>query len=532
MKKKKTICIGLLGPTLDQGHTQERWNKWRPTVSLFQHEDFLIDQLDLIYQKKFKELADIVVEDIAHISPETNVNLHIVEFRDPWNFPDVFGCLMDFAKKYPFDPENNEYLIHITTGTHVAQICEFLLTESRYFPAKLIQTSPHKRNRKNAKGNFTIIDLDLSQYDQIAKRFEKEQMKSLSFLKAGIETKNKSFNQLIEKIERVAINSNAPFLLMGPTGAGKSSLAKRIHDLKKIKNQIDGPFIEVNCATIKGEMAMSALFGHVKGSFTGALKDRAGLLKEANNGLLFLDEIGELGLDEQAMLLKALEEKRFLPLGSDKQVESNFQLIAGTNRDLKESLQQGRFREDLLTRINLWTFFMPALKDRIEDIDVNLDYELHKYSREHGKRITFNKEARNAFLKFAKSPQALWKANFRDLNAAITRMGTLAIQGRITLNIVSEEIERLRLFWEQPQAKDHLNILTAALAPEQIKTLDLLEQFQLAHVIKVCRGSKSLSHAGRTLFSVSRGKKKKSNDADRLRKYLQRYDLTWNEITN
>ncbi len=529
-KPKNKVCIGLLGSNLDQGRMQGRWNKWRPTVSLFQHEDFLINKLELLYQKRFKDLADIVIEDIKNISPETKIDLHLLEFRDPWNFPDVFGLLMDFAKGYPFDTEKNEYLIHITTGTHVAQICEFLLTESHYFPAKLIQTSPPKQNRKDAKGTFSIIDLDLSQYDQIAKRSEKEQVESLSFLKAGIETKNKSFNQLIKQIEKVAIKSNAPFLLMGPTGAGKSSLAKRIYDLKKIRNQISGPFIEVNCATIKGEMATSALFGHVKGSFTGALKDRPGLLREANNGLLFLDEVGELGLDEQAMLLKAVEEKTFLPLGSDKQIESSFQLIAGTNRDLRESVQSGRFREDLLTRINLWTFYLPALKDRIEDIEANIEYELQKYAQEHGKRVTFNKEAHNAFLDFAKSPQAIWKANFRDLNAAITRMATLSTQGRISIEIVKEEINRLNFFWKQPRINEYENVLKEYFPNEHLETLDSIEQVQLTYVIKTCQKSKSLSAAGRTLFAASRKKKKNINDADRLRKYLSKYNITWKDL--
>ncbi len=530
MIKKKTVCIGLLGSTLDQGNTQERWNKWRPTVSLCQHEDLLIDQLELIYQKRFHNLAEQIVEDINSVSPETKVNLHIVEFRDPWNFPDVFGSLMDFAKNYPFNLEENDYFIHITTGTHVAQICEFLLTESRYFPAKLIQTSPPKKNLKGTKGTFSIIDLDLSHYDQIAKRFEKEQIESLSFLKAGIETKNNGFNRLIEKIERIAINSKAPFLLMGATGAGKSSLARRIYELKKIKNQISGPFIDVNCATIAGEIAMSTLFGHTKGSFTGAAKDRLGLLREADNGLLFLDEIGELGLDEQAMLLKALEEKKFLPLGADKPVKSNFQLIAGTNRDLKELVRSGLFREDLLTRINLWTFHLPALKDRVEDIEVNIEYELHKYGEEYGKRITFNKEARNAFIKFAKSPQAIWKANFRDLNAAIVRMATLSNQGRITIEIVSEEIDRLLLFWKEQSSINHEELLLEYFTEEELQELDIIEQVQLGYVMNVCKKSKSLSDAGRILFAASRQKKKNSNDADRLRKYLQKFKLSWNDI--
>ena len=133
------------------------------------------------------------------------------------------------------------------------------------------------------------------------------------------------------------MRSASPILLLGPTGAGKSLLARRIYELKKSRRLVKGPFVEVNCATVRGDAAMSALFGHVKGAFTGAVRDRPGLLLSADDGVLFLDEIGELGLDEQAMLLRALEEKRFLPLGGDQEVSSDFQLIAGTNRDLADA---------------------------------------------------------------------------------------------------------------------------------------------------------------------------------------------------
>ena len=147
-------------------------------------------------------------------------------------------------------------------------------------------------------------------------------------------------------------------LLLGPTGAGKSALAKRIHALKRERNQLQGqgPFVGINCATLRGENAMSALFGHVRGAFTGAASARQGLLRAADGGVLFLDEIGELGLDEQAMLLRALEDGTFLPLGSDREVSSRFQLLAGTNRDLRMDVGAGRFRGDLLSRIDVWTF--------------------------------------------------------------------------------------------------------------------------------------------------------------------------------
>jgi len=152
---------------------------------------------------------------------------------------------------------------------------------------------------------------------------------------------------MINQIEKVSIRSVEPMLLTGPTGAGKTQLAKRIYELKKHLGKVTGNLVAVNCATLRGDNAMSALFGHTKGSFTGANNSRAGLLKEADHGLLFLDEVGELGLDEQAMLLRAIEEKRFLPVGADKEVTSDFQLIAGTNRDLKALAERGEFRHDL-----------------------------------------------------------------------------------------------------------------------------------------------------------------------------------------
>src|SRR5205814_9346470 len=133
-----------------------------------------------------------------------------------------------------------------------------------------------------------------------------------------------------------------------------SRLARRIYELKKVRHAVKGEFVDVNCATLRGDGAMSALFGHTKGAFTGALKDRPGLLRTADAGVLLLDEIGELGPDEQAMLLRAVEDKAFLPVGTDREVQSDFQLVAGTNRDLGQAVRTGRFRDDLLARINLW----------------------------------------------------------------------------------------------------------------------------------------------------------------------------------
>ena len=521
--------IGFLGSTLDASKFgPSRWNKWRPTVGLTMHEDLRVDRLILLHGALHHRLAEYVAEDIAAVSPETKVEMRLLDFRDPWDFEEVYGKLLDFARAEPFDPEVEDYLVHITTGTHVAQICLFLLTEARYLPGKFLQTQPD-RGPVNPAGTWNTIDLDLSRYDSIATRFAAASAESTSFLKSGIDTRNDAFNRMIDEIERVALRSKAPILLMGPTGAGKSLLARRIYELKRLKHQVAGPFVEVNCATLKGDGAMSALFGHRKGAFTGAVADRPGLLRAADKGMLFLDEIGELGLDEQAMILRAIEDKRFLPVGADTEAASEFQLLAGTNRDLGEAVAGGAFRDDLYARLNLWTFHLPGLADRREDIEPNLDYELDRFAEREGDRASFNKEARQRYLMFAMGPDALWPGNFRDLAASITRMATLSPKGRIDVECVDAEIARLRRLWTG-QSNGKEDVLTELLDHETLAAIDPFDRVQLAETIRVCRKSRSLSEAGRTLFAASRARRSSANDADRLRKYLARFDLDWTSI--
>lgn len=562
------VVIGMLGTSLDRRWGPRRWSQWRPTVSLFRHHDLPIARLELIYGAADQNLADQIADDVRLVSPATEVRLHTMEFDDPWDFQEVYGNLHDFATRYPFDLDRESYLFHITTGTHVVQICTFLLTETRHFPGRLVQTAPAKTSDQINPGRYAIIDLDLSKYDRIAQRFASEQRTSTEFLKAGIKTRNAAFNRMISEIEHVAAHSKAPMLLTGPTGAGKSSLARRIFELKKQRRQVSGRFVEVNCATIRGDAAMSTLFGHKRGAFTGAAAERAGLLREADKGALFLDEIGELGLDEQAMLLRAIEEKRFFPLGADREVESEFQLICGTNRDLAEAVRERTFREDLLARICLWSFDLPGLAARREDIEPNVQYELAQLTAATGLTYRFNREALERFLQFARADDSAWNGNFRDLNAAIARMATMAPSGRITTEVVDGEIERLRRGWRAAagagsagfgpvdalswragsvgfnsprgaagiasptqfgdMTHDDLN----ALLGDRAARLDEFDRVQLAHVVAVCRTSPTLSAAGRRLFAASRARRKSTNDADRLRKYLDRFGLSWEIISS
>ena len=532
--RKKTVVLGLLGTTLDRGQRTDRWQRWRPTVAVCQHADFPVDRFELLAAPGASRLATLIADDIASVSPTTEVRHHTLEFADAWDFSEVYAKLGDFADGYPWHTDREDYYLHITTGTHVAQICLFLLCETRAMPGRLVQSSPARRlDRQDAPttgnaGRLDVIDLDLARYDRLAARFRARAHQGASLLKAGIDTRNAAFNRLIDELERVATRSRDPILLAGETGTGKSALCRRIYELKRARQHLAGEFVAVNCATLRGDTAMSALFGHVRGAFTGAAEARGGFLRKANAGLLFLDEIGELDADEQAMLLKAIEDKRFYPVGGDKEVASDFQLIAGTNRELDLEVRAGRFRGDLLARLSLWTFRLPALRDRPEDIAPNLDYELERVSAELGHRASMSKPARDQFLRFALG-EAPWRTNFRDFGAAIRRMVTLGDGGRISEADVAGELVRLRASWRAPDAPG-ADDLAQVLGAERAAALDRFDRVQLADVVAVCRTAASLSAAGRILFASSRQDKHSRNDADRLRKYLARWGLRFHEL--
>lgn len=565
----KTVVIGFLGTTLDNGFSDNRWQRWRPTVSLGLHDELLVNELHILYSKRDKRLFKIVADDVTQVSPHTKVIGHHVALSSPWDFAEVYAELYDFAARFDFE-DKTDYLLHLTTGTHVAQICWFLLVEAGFIPADLIQTSPCPRPDQNdPQGRYQVIDLDVSRYDGLRERFEAEKQQHWQTLQANLVTQNAAYQKLISDIEKVATRSTAPILLMGATGAGKSQLASQIYALKKAKAKASSTaqgkytldkFIEVNCATLRGDTAMSVLFGHVKGAFTGAASSREGLLKSADGGLLFLDEIGELGLDEQAMLLTALEEQRFYPLGSDTAITVSFQMMAGTNKDLRQAVADGTFRADLFARLNTWTFFLPSLKDRLEDLPANIDYELARLGSEQQQQYRFTSEARALYENFAMSNEAPWQGNFRDLTASMIRLTTLAESKVIRVDDVQAEIERLTHLWglsndvsvsnrfnneiknslsndkpELPFKSQSIEqashaLLNTYLDEQTLADIDPFDAVQLAYVIEVCIQHKNQAAVGRYLYANSRDKLKNPNDSDRLRKYLMKFGLRFGDL--
>ena len=214
-------------------------------------------------------------------------------------------------------------------------------------------------------------------------------------------------------IEKVA-PTEARVLITGPNGTGKELVAHWLHQKSERSN---GPMVEVNCAAIPSELIESELFGHIKGAFTGAQKDRAGKFEAANKGTLFLDEIGDMSLSAQAKVLRALQENKIQRVGNDKDINVNVRVVAATNKDLKKEISEGRFREDLYHRLAVILINVPSLNDRRDDIPILVDFFSAKIASEQG---TLKKHFSVAALKLLKGYN--WTGNIRELRNVVERL--------------------------------------------------------------------------------------------------------------
>lgn len=246
-----------------------------------------------------------------------------------------------------------------------------------------------------------------------------------------LEGESEAARQLYNYVNLVA-PTQMSVLINGASGTGKEYVAHRIHQLSK---RADKPFIAIDCGSIPKDLAASEFFGHVKGSFTGALTDKVGAFEEANGGTLFLDEIGNLSYEVQVQLLRALQERRIRRIGSTKEIEVDIRLVSATNENLKESISKGNFREDLYHRINEFTLLMPALKDRQEDILLFANFFLDQANRELDRHlIGFDAAASEAMQNYS------WPGNLRQLKNIVKRATLLAQGDFISIRELGDEI--------------------------------------------------------------------------------------------
>jgi len=222
----------------------------------------------------------------------------------------------------------------------------------------------------------------------------------------------------------MAAPTNGRVLIYGENGTGKELVARNIHQMSRRRS---GPFIEVNCAAIPEELIESELFGHVRGAFTGAVADRRGKFELAHGGTIFLDEIGDMTLKTQAKVLRVLQEQVMEPVGGSTRIRVDARVLTATNKDLPAEIRGGRFREDLFFRLNVVPIFVPALRDRQEDIPLLADYFMAILAREYGRRPkTFDPDAVGALQRYP------WPGNVRELRNLVERLMIMVPGERIT----------------------------------------------------------------------------------------------------
>ena len=239
--------------------------------------------------------------------------------------------------------------------------------------------------------------------------------------------------RVLDFVERVS-DSDSTILVSGESGTGKELIAKAIHYNSPRSSK---PFIPINCGAIPGELLESELFGHVKGAFTGALSSRVGRFELANNGTIFLDEIGDMPANLQVKLLRVLQERQFEPVGSTKTFDCNVRVIAATNINLEKAVQEGRFREDLFYRLNVIPITIPALRERPSDIPLLLQYFMEGFNKDKNRQITgISAEAMDLLFHYA------WPGNIRELENLVERIAILKGTGRIEASDLPERYQK------------------------------------------------------------------------------------------
>lgn len=362
-------------------------------------------------------------------------DLYAVELSSPINYAEIYQKVSAELKQARLPRESVELTFHLSPGTPAMAAIWIMLAKTR-FPARLIQTS-QQSGLENVDFSFDLASDFLPEYlkrsDERIERLTAEYQAAPEFGK--IIHQSLAVGREVERARRIAA-FDVPVLVLGETGTGKELFAEAIHASSRRSSK---PFIAVNCGAIPKELANSELFGHRKGAFTGADRERLGHFRAADGGTLFLDEIGDLPLDSQVRLLRALQEREITPLGESVAVKVNVRIVAATHRDLQADVAVGRFRDDLFHRLAVGILRLPPLRERGEDLGLLIDHFLAQLNADstlkpevlHKK---FSPEAKNVLLAHR------WPGNVRELYHTVVRASIWSAGSTITSDEVRDAL--------------------------------------------------------------------------------------------
>lgn len=440
--------------------------KTSSTIALIDDDLDLLDLLSTLFKQKGYKVFTFTNAEEAVIEIE-NKRMEADVVISDLKLPEMSG--IDFIKRIKkFDPSIP--IILMTSEASVETAVEAIDTGAYDFVLKPLHMPQLFISIQRA--------LFLNQVQVENNNLKSLFQEDISGLK-GVIGKSQGFRKAIELAKRVS-NSQANILVSGESGSGKEVIARAVHELGDKK---EGPFVAINCSAIPENLLESELFGHAKGSFTGAHEKKIGLFEEANKGTLFLDEIGDLSLPLQAKLLRVLQERKVKRIGENQYREFTARIICATHKDLRKEVSEGRFREDLFFRLNVIPIYMPPLRERKEDILPLAEYFLKKFSVMNNIDLRgFSKEA----IKKLESHE--WKGNVRELENAIERAVVLSTSDLILPEDLPTEENDFFLNSEPESKKDE--ILMTVFEEEKFYTLEELSKKYIQHVFQKNEGAK------------------------------------------
>ncbi len=482
-----------------------------------------ITRVEIIYFPGAHLPAGAFAERVRGKKEGPIVRARLVSVEDTKDSGALLAALSEQFRAYPFLPEEEDYYVLLPPGAPILQAVLLRLISSRHLPAKAASVAERPDGPDGRIVELRVLEMSRESDPRVTNSRIREKDEAISFLLGGVSTHSAAYEKVILGVERAALGTGQAILLRGEPGTGRARLARRLFELRRVRLHLRGPFVATSGWNLRGASGMATLVGH------GSEGSPPGLLASADSGVLFISDIDRADMEHQAVLLRVLENRLYLPLASGSEKTSSFLLIATSCEDLDTLVGTEQLRADFLAKLKTWSFNLPPLRERLEDLETAFDFILLRVSRRSGRRVRLSSEARESYLAFCRSRKARWTNNFRDLVASAHRLASLPYD-EIPLEDVVEEIETLRRTWAADLSPLGHDPLLAFLHPQQIADLDHFDRVQLEEVIAVCRESRSLSEAGRVLFDASRTRRKVTNDADRLRKYLSKFGLDWRDV--
>lgn len=499
LSNRPCALIVLLDPDLDRGKKSKRWDRWRPALAVAQREEVRVARIDLLYDPVDQELADTIADDLAALRPGATIESHPLECGDAHGFETVHAAVSSWVIEQPFSPEAQAILVQAGARNSPASIALTAAVTRGRIPGRLLLISPPEGENGP---RFETVDLGADPESHP----EPEPISA-----ERLPSRNRAVNALMDHIEKVAGRTDDPIVLHGAAGAGRSTVARWIHAIRRAAGRATGRCVEIDGIEIQDD-AKAALFGS---------RRLAGAFAEAAGGTLIIEHVDALPKTSQVALARRL----------DRPAPDTPGVVVSLRGTLTDAVERGVLEDDLLAMLDGWVFEIPPLSTRPEDVEPSVDSALAQARIDLRRDARFEPEARERFLAFAQSRDASWVAGFRSLRASVRRMATLTDDGLITTADVELELERLTGRPSTQPGMAAMGVdLEAVLGPAQFAQLDRFDLVQLADVIEVCRRCETLSDAGRILFAASRLRRKKVNDADRVRKYLMRYGLDFADL--